>query len=102
MRCKLINIKVFIASTHFLENIYSNTMYALFVESIVPIVNTTGELQILLLAYMRGGSSYVGDLLGQHPGAFYLYEPLWLHSTWGYYHWAGECSIKKGNCMLTG
>ena len=32
---------------------------------------------IILFAYMRGGSTFTGTLLGQHPQVFYWYEFLW-------------------------
>ncbi|EDO46690.1 predicted protein, partial [Nematostella vectensis] len=33
---------------------------------------------IMLLAYKRSGSSFVGQLLNQHPDVMYLYEPLYF------------------------
>ncbi|XP_078258210.1 carbohydrate sulfotransferase 7 [Rhinoraja longicauda] len=33
---------------------------------------------IYLHATWRTGSSFAGELYNQHPGAFYLYEPMWL------------------------
>ena len=35
-----------------------------------------GPTQVLLLTYMRSGSSLVGDILQHMPDAFYVYEPL--------------------------
>ena len=37
----------------------------------------TGPQIIILFAYMRGGSTFTGTLLGQHPQVFYWYEFLW-------------------------
>ena len=37
----------------------------------------TGPQFIILFAYMRGGSSFAGNLLGYQPGVFYWYEFLW-------------------------
>ena len=31
---------------------------------------------VIVVAYMRSGSSLTGDILQQSPGAFYVYEPL--------------------------
>ncbi|KAL5013650.1 hypothetical protein ScPMuIL_007920 [Solemya velum] len=31
---------------------------------------------IVILTYMRSGSSLTGDILQQHPGSFYIFEPL--------------------------
>ena len=31
---------------------------------------------VIILTYMRSGSSLVGDILQQSPEAFYIYEPL--------------------------
>ncbi|KAH9524750.1 hypothetical protein Btru_027705 [Bulinus truncatus] len=35
------------------------------------------EHHLILLTYMRSGSSFVGALIGAHPFVFYMYEPLW-------------------------
>ncbi|KAL4225447.1 hypothetical protein ACF0H5_016137 [Mactra antiquata] len=37
---------------------------------------TRDNVQVLLLTYMRSGSSLTGDILQHSPGAFYVYEPL--------------------------
>lgn len=34
------------------------------------------SIAVIVLTYMRSGSSLVGDILQQSPGAFYIYEPL--------------------------
>lgn len=31
---------------------------------------------VLIVAYMHTGSSYTGALIQQHPGTYYVYEPL--------------------------
>lgn len=35
-----------------------------------------GQLRVILLAYMHTGSTYLGSILQNHPGTFYLFEPL--------------------------
>ncbi|XP_052803420.1 carbohydrate sulfotransferase 3-like isoform X2 [Mya arenaria] len=35
-----------------------------------------GPSKVLILTYMRSGSSLTGDILQQSPGAFYVYEPI--------------------------
>jgi len=37
---------------------------------------TRPAVQVLLLTYMRSGSSFAGDVLQRSPEAFYLFEPL--------------------------
>lgn len=37
---------------------------------------TNEAIQVLLLTYMRSGSSLTGDILQHSPEAFYIYEPL--------------------------
>ncbi|KAL5013041.1 hypothetical protein ScPMuIL_011592 [Solemya velum] len=32
--------------------------------------------EVLIFAYMRGGSTFLGDILGKNHNAFYVYEPL--------------------------
>lgn len=36
----------------------------------------TKRTVIALVAYHRGGSTFTGDILNEHPDVFYLYEPL--------------------------
>ena len=36
----------------------------------------TNFTAIVIITYMRSGSSLTGDILQQTPGAFYVYEPL--------------------------
>ncbi|WAR04470.1 CHST5-like protein [Mya arenaria] len=48
---------------------------------IIPVEPTTtprkrGPSKVLILTYMRSGSSLTGDILQQSPGAFYVYEPI--------------------------
>ncbi|KAH3835147.1 hypothetical protein DPMN_108491 [Dreissena polymorpha] len=39
--------------------------------------NTSSDAQkILVVAYMRTGSTLLGEILHQIPGSFYLFEPL--------------------------
>ncbi|XP_069141632.1 carbohydrate sulfotransferase 3-like [Argopecten irradians] len=37
---------------------------------------TRNRSMVLVVAYMRSGSSLVGDILQQHPSSFYVFEPL--------------------------
>ncbi|XP_078734871.1 carbohydrate sulfotransferase 2-like [Lampetra fluviatilis] len=37
----------------------------------------TPRAQLFILTTWRSGSSFVGELFNQHPGVFYLFEPLW-------------------------
>ena len=37
-----------------------------------------GARLVVLWAYFRGGSSYVGELLSANKATVYFYEPLWL------------------------
>ncbi|XP_076442693.1 carbohydrate sulfotransferase 1-like [Babylonia areolata] len=36
-----------------------------------------GEVKLIILSYMRSGSTFTGDLFNQHPEVLYFYEPLW-------------------------
>ena len=39
--------------------------------------NSTSPFKaVIVLTYMRSGSSLTGDILQHAPGAFYIYEPL--------------------------
>ncbi|XP_028814173.1 carbohydrate sulfotransferase 1 [Denticeps clupeoides] len=48
-------------------------------ESLFPVETTTSltRRHILLFATTRSGSSFTGQLLNQHPGIFYVFEPLY-------------------------
>ncbi|KAL8608916.1 hypothetical protein ACOMHN_009777 [Nucella lapillus] len=39
--------------------------------------NSSAEVKLILLTYMRSGSSFTGDLFNHHPDVFYVYEPLY-------------------------
>ncbi|KAM4619071.1 carbohydrate sulfotransferase 1-like [Polymixia lowei] len=43
----------------------------------LPSYNVSRRTHILILATTRSGSSFVGQLLNQHPEVFYLFEPLY-------------------------
>lgn len=53
---------------------------------------------VLLLTYLRGGSTFLADILQQSPGVFYLYEPLKPFITQAYYTDDSICSI-HGSCQ---
>lgn len=40
--------------------------------------------KLLILAYPRTGSSFVGDILSAHPNSSYLFEPLYEYFPYGY------------------
>ena len=48
------------------------------VASISPVTNATssGITGVVIVTYMRSGSSLTGDILQQSPDVFYVYEPL--------------------------
>ena len=35
------------------------------------------KVKLIILTYMRSGSSFTGDLFNNHPSVFYVFEPLW-------------------------
>ncbi|XP_066298369.1 carbohydrate sulfotransferase 1-like [Branchiostoma lanceolatum] len=37
----------------------------------------SGRATAFIFSQMRSGSSFVGEIFNQHPGSFYLFEPLW-------------------------
>ena len=37
----------------------------------------TPKAKVIILTYMRSGSTFTGSLFNQHPQVFYYYEPLW-------------------------
>ncbi|XP_033743660.1 carbohydrate sulfotransferase 6-like [Pecten maximus] len=53
---------------------------------------------ILLVGYLRGGTTFTGGILGSRKNSFYLYEPLHNLSTFGYFKPGYECSLKHESC----
>ena len=44
------------------------------------------KVKLIILTYLRSGSSFTGGLFDQHPDVFYVFEPLYavMHSRNGY------------------
>nr|XP_022291966.1 carbohydrate sulfotransferase 1-like [Crassostrea virginica] len=55
---------------------------------------------ILLLTYMRSGSSFTADVIQQSPDVFYLYEPLKAFTNQFYYTQSKLCSITDKGCRV--
>ena len=53
-----------------------------------PTAEPVQTTAVIILTYMRSGSSLTGDILQQAPGVFYLYEPL---------HYLGRALAVKEN-----
>ncbi|KAL5013972.1 hypothetical protein ScPMuIL_008242 [Solemya velum] len=53
---------------------------------------------IMLLGYYRGGTTFVGRILGHRTGSFYFYEPLWNLSKWGEFKKTEWCDQRKPYC----
>jgi len=56
---------------------------------------------VMLVSYMRSGSSALGRLLGHRNDTFFVYEPLWKLHTWTFL--TGEkhdiqCSMLTPDC----
>ncbi|XP_013409486.1 carbohydrate sulfotransferase 3 [Lingula anatina] len=45
--------------------------------SLGPTAATRTTDKVMILAYYRSGSSFLGELFNNNPSMFYLYEPLW-------------------------
>ncbi|KAK7096716.1 hypothetical protein V1264_003789 [Littorina saxatilis] len=39
--------------------------------------NSDPEVKVILLTYMRSGSTLTGEVFNKHPRVFFFYEPLW-------------------------
>ncbi|KAL5005407.1 hypothetical protein ScPMuIL_018863 [Solemya velum] len=62
---------------------------------------STKRTDVLLFAYMRGGSTVVGHILGHVSNTFYIYEPLLHESVIGYFLADKVCSIQKDECRYS-
>ncbi|XP_063435998.1 carbohydrate sulfotransferase 1-like [Mytilus trossulus] len=65
----------------------------------VPQKNITSDnTDILLFGYMKGETTFVGNIIGCRTNVFYFYEPLWSLSIGGYFTKDKECSFHEKNC----
>ncbi|XP_033744283.1 carbohydrate sulfotransferase 1-like [Pecten maximus] len=54
---------------------------------------------ILLVGYLRGGTTFTGDIIGsRRKDSFYMYEPLYALSKFGYFKPGYECSLNSESC----
>ncbi|XP_060076435.1 carbohydrate sulfotransferase 1-like [Ylistrum balloti] len=60
-----------------------------------------GNSDILLIGYLRGGTTFTGEILGLREGNFYMYEPLHKWSTWDYYKPGYSCSLENEHCTMS-
>lgn len=67
-------------------------------------VATPNHTDVLLFAYMRGGSTFTGEILGHSRDTFYIYEPLrgdlqgYRYSIHDYYGLDKICSQNEDTC----
>ncbi|GFN87612.1 carbohydrate sulfotransferase 1 [Plakobranchus ocellatus] len=60
------------------------------------------RLKILVVSYMRSGSTLCGNILQAHPGVFYVYEPLlylWDHYVPGKNHYKNLTLRRRAKAM---
>lgn len=63
-----------------LQIITITIMFGQYHHSFLPTTSsspTQKKVHVLLLSSWRSGSSFLGELFGQHPSVFYLMEPAW-------------------------
>ncbi|XP_033747092.1 carbohydrate sulfotransferase 1-like [Pecten maximus] len=53
---------------------------------------------VLLIAYLRGGTTFLGEMLGFRNENFYIYEPLHNLTTFGYFKPGFLCSMMDESC----
>ena len=53
---------------------------------------------VIILAYLRSGSTFTADVIQQHPDIYYLYEPFYSTIGQQYYTNNGVCRFLDGNC----
>ncbi|XP_033745635.1 carbohydrate sulfotransferase 1-like [Pecten maximus] len=56
------------------------------------------EADIMIVGYIRGGSTFLGELMGIRKDSFYLYEPLYRLSKLGYYKPGYHCNTMDTYC----
>ncbi|XP_063420590.1 carbohydrate sulfotransferase 1-like [Mytilus trossulus] len=87
---------VYTASKNFQKDgISENRMY----QTPFKAKNSDEKSDVMLFAYARGGSTYVGHMLGQHEHSFYFYEPLFDEETRHQYCRNGSvCEFNNPSC----
>ncbi|XP_060069399.1 carbohydrate sulfotransferase 1-like [Ylistrum balloti] len=55
---------------------------------------------ILLIGYLRGGTTFVGEILGLRNDSFYVYEPLHKMSMLHYFKPGYMCSMEDASCRI--
>ena len=61
--------------------------------------NPEEKVDVMLFGYARGGSTYVGQLIGFHEDAFYFYEPLWnAQDALHYFNKTHICEMNSMSC----
>ena len=53
----------------------------------------TEPYDVLILTYMRSGSTFIGKLLGGRLDTFYWYEPFWKTHLWEYVNAGGKSCL---------
>ncbi|XP_021351925.1 uncharacterized protein LOC110449396 [Mizuhopecten yessoensis] len=53
---------------------------------------------ILVIGYLRGGTTFIGEILGLRNDSFYVYEPLHKMAEFGYFKPGHECSMYNETC----
>ncbi|XP_076101017.1 carbohydrate sulfotransferase 1-like [Mytilus galloprovincialis] len=96
-------ILVFLSYRH--QNIYVKDLYyvtekqLINTRSMVQQKNiTSASTDILLFGYMKGETTFVGNIVGCRANVFYFYEPLWSLSIGGYFTKDKECGFHENNC----
>ncbi|CAG2213960.1 CHST1 [Mytilus edulis] len=96
-------VLVFLSYRH--QNIYVKDLYY---ATETQLINTSimvrqkniisDSTDILLFGYMKGETTFVGNIVGCRTNVFYFYEPLWSLSTGGYFTKDKECGFHENNC----
>ena len=54
--------------------------------------------KIIMLGYLRGGTTFIGQVLGVRAGTFYLYEPLFELGSFVYFKTGEMCGMTQNSC----
>ncbi|XP_069135302.1 carbohydrate sulfotransferase 1-like [Argopecten irradians] len=53
---------------------------------------------VIIVSYLRGGTTFLGEMLGFKKGNFYVYEPLHQTLRFGYYDTGVRCTMLNESC----
>lgn len=59
-----------------IKAMYPESQFLVTLERNSKLIKQPRRVNVIIMSYPRSGSSFLGDIFNQHPGVFYLFEPV--------------------------